>query len=173
MAEYEGEMWVEIYQKALLELGHSKMRGRIGEARAAITTRVEKLRAIPGLHDREYLAIDDALNAIRFLEREEVRYDENKRRMALETAARKLESIGPKINDVRDQHEIAQKRYRSGRHDRNFVRPALRQGVPAQAIEDRLLAATQFRRLNPKRRSTSYVHKQCPAMAVLPTVLRS
>ena len=97
MADFEWETWVEIYQKALVELEHARVRGRIGEARGAITSRVEKLKAIPGLHDRELLAIDDALNALRFLEREEARYDENQRRMALETASRKLESIGSKI----------------------------------------------------------------------------
>jgi hypothetical protein len=97
MADFEWETWVEIYQKALVELEHARVRGRIGETRAVITTRVEKLRAIPGLHDREYLAIDDALNALRFLEREEERYDENQRRKALETVAQKLKSIGPKI----------------------------------------------------------------------------
>jgi hypothetical protein len=27
MADFEGEKWVELYQKALLELEHAKMRG--------------------------------------------------------------------------------------------------------------------------------------------------
>jgi len=40
---------------------------------------------------------------------------------------------------------------------RNFVRRAFRQGVPAQAIEDRLLAATEFYRLNPERDGIAYV----------------
>ena len=97
VADYEWETWKEIYQKALLELEHAKMRGRIGDARAAITTRVEALKSIPGLHQREYQAIDDASKALRFLESEEDRYDENLRRIALETAAQKLKSIAPKI----------------------------------------------------------------------------
>ena len=97
MADYEGETWVEIYQIALLELEHARMHGRIGAARFAITARVEKLKEIPGLHAREHQAIDDALNALRFLEREEERYDSNQRQKALETAMRKLQSIGPKI----------------------------------------------------------------------------
>lgn len=58
---------------------------------------------------------------------------------------------------VRDHEEISQKRYRSERHDRNFVRRALQRGVPAQEIEDRLLAATEFHRLNPERDSVTYV----------------
>ena len=80
MADFEGETWVEIYQKALVELEHATMRGRIGDARTAILARVEKLKDIPGLHAGEHRAIDDALNALRFLEREEERYDENQRR---------------------------------------------------------------------------------------------
>ena len=100
MADYSGEKWIDIYQKALLELEHARMRGRIGDARAEIIARVERLKTMPGLHEQEDQAIDDALNALRFLEREEDRYDENQRRMALETAARKLESIGPKIKKL-------------------------------------------------------------------------
>lgn len=46
---------------------------------------------------------------------------------------------------------------RSQRKDRTFVRRALRRGVPAQEIEDRLLAATEFHRLNPERNSVAYV----------------
>ena len=97
MADRCGENWIEIYQKALVELEHARMRGRIGDARAEIIARVEKLKNIPGLHAPEDQAIEDALNALRFLELEEDRYDQTQRRMALETAARKLESIGPKI----------------------------------------------------------------------------
>ena len=58
---------------------------------------------------------------------------------------------------VRGQQEISQERYRSEQRDRNFVRRALRQGVPAEAIEDRLLAATAFHRLNPERDPIAYV----------------
>jgi hypothetical protein len=100
MAEYRDEKWVEIYEKALIELEHAKMRGRIGDARAEIVVRVEKLRSVAGLHAGEDRALEDALNALQFLQREEERYDENQRRQALETALRKLESIGPKIRKV-------------------------------------------------------------------------
>ena len=102
MPEYSEEKWVEVYQKALTELGHAMMRGRIGDARTEILVRVEKLKSIPSLHAREDRAIDDALNALRFLEREEDRYDENQRRQALETALRKLETIGPRIKKLDD-----------------------------------------------------------------------
>jgi hypothetical protein len=102
MADFQAETWVEIYTLALTELEHAKMRGRIGDARTELVARVEKLKNLPGLHEREYQAIDDAFNALRYLEREEERYDENQRRKALETAARKLESLGPKIKKLNE-----------------------------------------------------------------------
>jgi hypothetical protein len=102
MADYSGEKWIEVYQKALIELQHANMRGRIGDSRSVIISRVEQLKNIPGLHAQEDQAIEDALNALRFLEREEDRYDENQRRKALETAMRKLQSIGPKIKKLDD-----------------------------------------------------------------------
>jgi hypothetical protein len=58
------------------------------------------LKKIPALHEREDQAIDDALNALRFLELEEERYDENQRRQVLETATRKLQSIEPRIKKI-------------------------------------------------------------------------
>jgi hypothetical protein len=93
MAEYSGAKCVELYEKALMELGHAKVRGRIGDARAQIIARVEKLKSIPSLHAREDRAIENALTALRFLEREEERYDENQKTSdarRLETAMRKL-----------------------------------------------------------------------------------
>ena len=44
MAEYSEEKWVDIYQKALTELGHARMRGRIGDARAEILDRAAASR---------------------------------------------------------------------------------------------------------------------------------
>jgi hypothetical protein len=79
MAACSREQWFEVYEKALMELEHAKMRGRIGEARAQIRSRVEELKGIPCLHSAEYQAIEDALSALRFLEREEDRCDENQR----------------------------------------------------------------------------------------------
>jgi hypothetical protein len=102
MADYRGEKWIEVYEKALTELEHANMRGRIGDARTEIIARVEKLKNIPGLHAREDQAIEDALNALRFLEREEEVYDENQRRKAIETAMRKLQYVGPRIRKLDD-----------------------------------------------------------------------
>jgi hypothetical protein len=102
MAEYSGEKWVEIYTLALTELRHAKMRGRIGDARTELVARVEKLKNVPGLHEREYQAIDDAFNALRYLEREENRFEEKERRETLEVATQKLQSIAPRIKRLGD-----------------------------------------------------------------------
>jgi hypothetical protein len=87
---YDNERWVELYSDALAELEHFKIRGRIGDARAGIATRVEELKRLPGLHGAELQAIDNALYALRFLEREEDRYDEIERLRALEMATLNL-----------------------------------------------------------------------------------
>jgi hypothetical protein len=102
VAENSHDNWIEIYEKALMELEHARMRGRIGDARAEIIARVEKLKTLPGMHEREDQAIEDALNALRFLEREEERYDENQRRETLEVVARKLQGIRQKIKKLDD-----------------------------------------------------------------------
>lgn len=60
-------------------------------------------------------------------------------------------------NQLPEPEEMSEKRHRSERRDRNFVRRALRRGVPDQDIEDRLLVATEFHRLNPERDPISYV----------------
>ena len=57
----------------------------------------------------------------------------------------------------RERDELSQKRYRSERRDRSFVRRALRRGVPVQEVEDRLLGTTEFHRLNPERDPVAYV----------------
>jgi len=53
--------------------------------------------------------------------------------------------------------DLSLTRRRSERRDRNFVRRALRRGVAAQEIEDRLLRTTEFHRLSPDRDPTHYV----------------
>ena len=98
MSEYDKEKWVELYRAALLELEHAKMRGRIGDARTEIAARIEKLHHIPGLHAKERQAIEDALNSLRSLEREEERYAADERRVA-ETALEKLRFIAPRVEN--------------------------------------------------------------------------
>jgi hypothetical protein len=97
MTDYDQEKWVEIYRTALMELEHAAMTGRIGDARSAISDRVEKLKQLPGLHAQEYQAIDDALRNLRVIEREEERFAEGEKRRALEEALQKLRSLAPRF----------------------------------------------------------------------------
>jgi inhibitor of KinA sporulation pathway (predicted exonuclease) len=98
MSDYDQEKWVEVYKTALMELEHAAMTGRISDARTAISSRLEKLKQLPGLHGQEYQAIEDALNNLRVLEREEKSFAEaEKKKRALEDALQKLRSLAPRF----------------------------------------------------------------------------
>ena len=73
MPDQDKELWVDLYRMAMMELENAKIAGRIGDARIEIAARLEKLREIPGLHTVEKQAIDDALGALRSLERTDLR----------------------------------------------------------------------------------------------------
>jgi hypothetical protein len=57
MRDNPEEKWIELYTTAMLELKHALMAGRILEARNEIAARIEKLRDIPGLHEKELQAL--------------------------------------------------------------------------------------------------------------------
>ena len=78
------------------------MSGRIEAAQTAILARMEKLHTLPGLHPEERQAIADALRGLRFLEREEIRHNEQQKRLAVERSLEKLRSIGTTIQRLRD-----------------------------------------------------------------------
>jgi hypothetical protein len=102
---YENEEWVALFQAALTELSHALMAGRIESARGSITARLEKLHTMPELHTEERLAIESALNMLRSLEREELRFaDEEKKRLLLE-ARRKLSTLAPRFGSSGKQPE--------------------------------------------------------------------
>lgn len=94
------ESWLQLYQKALLELEHAEMTGRIGDARTAIAARIEKLQNLPGLHASERHLLADALSALRVLEREEDRYQLQERQRILGGAADKLRSVGARVGQA-------------------------------------------------------------------------
>jgi len=96
--EYEKEEWFRLYKRAMLELEQAKMVGRIQDARSGITARIEKLLDIPGLHEREKQAIEDALNNLRTLERVDEREKADERQIA-EAALEKLRILGPKLGE--------------------------------------------------------------------------
>ena len=96
-ADYDNEKWVELYRSAMLELQHSLMAGRILDARAEITQRVEKLHGMPGLHAEERQAIEDALSGLRSLEHEEIIYAKDQQQKLAQATLEKLRSIEPRI----------------------------------------------------------------------------
>jgi len=57
----QAQRWVGFYQLALLELDPNQMATRLLDARHEIFDRVEELRDLPGPHDTENQAIQDAL----------------------------------------------------------------------------------------------------------------
>jgi hypothetical protein len=59
----------------MFEWEHCLMFGRIAQAREEIVKRVAALRDMPGIHDEERQAIDDALSSLRHLERKEAKYE--------------------------------------------------------------------------------------------------
>jgi hypothetical protein len=71
--------WVVLYQLALLEQDPEKMAARLLEARHEIFNRVEELRDLPGPHDTENQAIQDAMNHMRSLHKEQQEWAANKR----------------------------------------------------------------------------------------------
>jgi hypothetical protein len=97
MSDYDQSKWYQLYARAMVELEHALMAGRIMDARNEILTRLEMLRDMPGLHQSERQAIQDALSALRSLEREEVRYVEERHKEAALLALDKLRPLGHAI----------------------------------------------------------------------------
>jgi hypothetical protein len=100
MPDQDKELWVDLYRMAMMELENAKIAGRIGNARIEIAVRLEKLRQIPGLHTVEKQALDDALSALRSLERIEERDGDHERRIA-EKALQSLRVIAPRLENLR------------------------------------------------------------------------
>lgn len=98
MPDYDREEWYRIYASAMLELEQAKLAGRIGDARSEIAARIEKLKDMPGLHGTERHAIEDALNNLRTLEREDERAKADEGRIA-EAALEKLRILEPKLKN--------------------------------------------------------------------------
>jgi hypothetical protein len=94
---YDQEKWMQLFKLALLELEHSLMSGCIADARGEIEKRITALRDMPGIHEEQRQAIEDALSSLRYLEREEVKPQAEEQRERAEAALQKLRSIAPKI----------------------------------------------------------------------------
>lgn len=100
MSDHNTENWVHFYQAAMLELKHALIAGRILDARAEIVKRIEKLRDIPGLHNEERRAIDDALRNLMVLEKEEAQDAEQEQRKVAEKALQELSKLHPVIEKL-------------------------------------------------------------------------
>ena len=100
MREHEKEDWFQLYQEAVLELEHVKMTGRIRDARAGISARIEALGHLPGLHNDENLALLDASSVLRTLEREEQRLAEEERKRLAVIVLEKIHHLCPKIKQL-------------------------------------------------------------------------
>jgi hypothetical protein len=59
------------------------------------------LKDMPGLHEPERQAIQDALSGLRSLEREEFRFADAKHREAAKLALGRLRSVGPMIERLK------------------------------------------------------------------------
>jgi hypothetical protein len=97
MNGYDKQKWFDLYRTALLELNRAAMTGRISDARGEIASRLERLKQHPGLHQHEYQAIQDALNNLRVLEREEKRLASDEKNRLLQESIQKLASVAPKF----------------------------------------------------------------------------
>jgi hypothetical protein len=102
MEDYQHEDWLSLYHSAL-ELGQATILGRVTAAQDAIVDRLEKLRTMPGLHPEEQHAIEDAIRTLGILEREELRFDAEEERRALELSLEKLRFVGYTIQRLRER----------------------------------------------------------------------
>ena len=68
--------------------------------RRAIVARAEQFQNLPGLHAEELHAIEDALSSLRFLAREEARFDAETERRAINETLERFRSVGPAIKRV-------------------------------------------------------------------------
>jgi hypothetical protein len=99
MSGHDTEKWFELYTSALVELERALVTGRIADARHEVKIRVEKLKALPGLHEEEYQSIEDALFNLRLLEDEESQLAEDDKNRVLKQAFDKLKSIAATIQE--------------------------------------------------------------------------
>ena|ERR1700746_1270798 len=103
MNNYDTQKWFDLYKTAVLELERAAITGRIADAHAEITTRLEMLQQHPELHHSELSAIRDALNNLRVLEREEERLAAEDKKRILHQTVQTLKTIAPKFVESEQQ----------------------------------------------------------------------
>jgi hypothetical protein len=103
MNDYDTQKWFDLYKTALLELERAAMTGRIADARAEITTRLEMLQQHPDLHHSELSAIRDALNNLCVLEPEEERLAAEDKKRILQPTVQRLKNVASKFGEPEQQ----------------------------------------------------------------------
>ena len=103
MNNYDTQKWFDLYKTAVLELERAAITGRIADARAEITTRLEMLQQHPELHHSELSAIRDALNNLRVLEREEERLAAEDKKRILQHTVQRLKTVASKFGEPEQQ----------------------------------------------------------------------
>jgi hypothetical protein len=91
------EKWIKLYKAALLESEPSLLPGRIADARAELTKRLEALRKPSGPAERERRTIEDALNSLQLLERRKMEVTEEEKRNQRDTAFKRLKLKWPNL----------------------------------------------------------------------------
>jgi hypothetical protein len=91
------QKWYGRHKAASLELERAAMMGRIEDARAEITSRLQILGHHPELHKAEFQAVQDALRNLVTLEQEEARTADADRKHVLEEAKQKLHGVATRF----------------------------------------------------------------------------
>ena len=105
MADHDRGKWVELYKTAVFELEQSLMAGRIANARAGNRQTGGNLTPTPGAPRNGTTAIDDALNNLRFLEREDAQITEKRKKAEL--ALERLHLLNRRSNDYETSASVA------------------------------------------------------------------
>jgi hypothetical protein len=95
--DYSKRKWIHLYTIAMMELQHALTPGRIIDAGGEVVRRIEILKGAPGLNQQDRRAIDDALDGLRSLAKEESQQRAAHQRRAAQVAIDKLSSIAPLI----------------------------------------------------------------------------
>jgi RNase H-fold protein (predicted Holliday junction resolvase) len=77
--DFSNEKWVEVYRLAVLERRRTLIADRISEALSEISKRMENLNKLPGSHNDERLALQEAINNLCRLDLERARYEQRLR----------------------------------------------------------------------------------------------
>jgi hypothetical protein len=93
--DYSEKKWIHLYTIAMMDLQHALKPGRIIDTSGEIVRRIEILKGVPGLSQDDRRAIDDGVNGLRSLAKQESRTRAEHQRRAAQLAIDKLSSNRP------------------------------------------------------------------------------